>query len=130
MYIYKGRLIDNPPTSVTAPKKIKVQLEDVLLTFLESSIKGSSIIIEYAISYFNIPQSINEYDIEAHIDRDSLQSVIKKTVGELGKYMSIYYLSAKAVKFAFDAKAFLLDATFPTNIVKSAAYNEIGRAHV
>lgn len=124
MYIYQGKAIEMPPV-IKNTKKIKVLLEDVLLTFVGSKEQGRKIIIEYAISYFNIPQSVNEYDIEAHIDKNSLIDVINKTIGELGKFVSIDYLSAKTVKFSFDVKAFLTEASFPTNIVNSYKYNQV-----
>lgn len=124
MYIYRGKAVENAPV-IKNTKKIKVQLEDVLLTFVASKESGNNIIIEYSISYFNIPQNINEYEIEAHIDKVSLEEVIKKTVGELGRYISVNYLSAKTVRFIFDVKKFLMDASFPTNIIKSFKYNQV-----
>ena len=116
MFIYNGKATSDAPTP-KAPKKFKVSLEDVLLTFMSYEIKGSRVYITYSISYFNIPQNVKEYDIDRNIDFDSLKKVINETVNDMGKFIKLDSLNSKQVKFVFDARNFLEHASYPTKIV-------------
>ena len=116
MFIYNGKALQQSPTPKT-PKKFKVSIEDVLLTFQSYEIKGSKVYIIYSISYFNIPQNVKEYEIDRNIDFNSLKKVIDETVMDLGRFIKLDTLNSKQVKLVFDAKYFLEHASYPTRIV-------------
>ena len=116
MFIYNKKISDASPEPKST-KKIKVTLEDVLLTYTGYDIKGNKVLITYSISYFNIPQNIKEYEIDRNIDFDSLKKVINETISDMGKYISVESLSSKQVKLCFDANKFIEHATYPTKIV-------------
>ena len=116
MFIYNGKAMTAAPIPSTS-KKFKVSIEDVLLTFLNYEIRGSKVYIVYSISYFNIPQSVKEYDIDRNIDFDSLRKVINETVDDLGKFIKLDSLNSKQVKLVFDVRNFLEHASYPTRIV-------------
>lgn len=116
MFIYNGKATSDNPTPKT-PKKFKVSIEDVLLTFLSYEIKGNKVYITYSISYFNIPQNVREYEIDRNIDFDSLKKVINETVSDLGRFIKLDTFNSKQVKLVFDAKNFLEHASYPTKII-------------
>ena len=116
MFIYNGKATSDNPTPKT-PKKFKVSIEDVLLTFLSYEIKGNKVYITYSVSYFNIPQNVREYEIDRNIDFDSLKKVINETVSDLGRFIKLDTFNSKQVKLVFDAKNFLEHASYPTKII-------------
>lgn len=116
MFIYNGKATSDNPTP-KAPKKFKVSIEDVLLTFLSYEIKGNKVYITYSVSYFNIPQNVREYEIDRNIDFDSLKKVINETVSDLGRFIKLDTFNSKQVKLVFDAKNFLEHASYPTKII-------------
>lgn len=116
MFIYNKKISDVSPEPKNS-KKLKVTLEDVLLTYVGYDIKGSNVIITYSISYFNIPQNVKEYEIDRNIDFDSLKKVINETISDMGKFISVDSLTSKQVKLRFDANKFIEHATYPTKIV-------------
>lgn len=123
-FIYNKKITDVPPEPVSSSKKIKVELEDVMLSFLGVEIKGKSVIISYSISYFNIPSSVSEALIERKIDKSSLEKVIKETI-VLDSCSSVYSLNAKTVKIQFDVKKFLGRATYPANLIRKSNFEVI-----
>lgn len=116
MFIYNGKAFQESPTP-KSPKKVKVSIEDVLLTFQSYEVRGSRVYITYSISYFNIPQNVREYEIDRNIDFNSLKKVIDETIIDLGKFIKLDTLNSKQVKLVFDAKYFLEHASYPCRIV-------------
>lgn len=117
MFIYRKRLSDEIPEPVESKKKFKVFMEDVLLSYQGYEIKGNRVVVTYSISYFNIPQNVKEYEIDKNLDFDTLRKVIVETVDGLGRFITIETLTSKQLKIAFDAKKFVLHATYPCRIV-------------
>lgn len=124
MFIYNGKITDLSPEPKSA-KKLKVALEDVLLTYEGYSIKGGKIIITYSISYFNIPQNIKEYEIDRKIDFDSLKKVINETIPDLGKFIVVDNLTSKQVRLSFDANKFLEHASYPAKVINQRKMYQI-----
>ena len=123
MYIYNKK----SSTDVPVPKstnKFKVTLEDVLLTFQGYEIRGNRVLITYAISYFNIPQNVKDYEIDRKIDFDSLNKVINETVADLGRFIKLDSLNSKQIKLVFDARYFLEHASYPTRVVSQRKINQ------
>lgn len=115
MFIYNGKSTVESP-SPKQPKKMKVTMEDVLLTFQGYEIRGTKVFITYSISYFNIPQNVREYEIDRKIDFESLRKVINETVVDLGKFIELGTLNSKSVKLIFDVRKFLEHSSYPAKI--------------
>lgn len=115
MYIYNGKLHRDVPSLRDFNKKILVDKESVLLTFVGKENLSKEILYTFAVDYYNTPIESNSAFFDRLVDIASLEKVVKEYLkGE--KFLEIKRIRPREVIISLNLEKWLSMAIRPLNI--------------
>lgn len=117
MYIYNGKFYKDIPQVGNYNKKIKVEKENVLLSYTGKENLSKEILYFFTVDYYNTPVDMSSAIFERLVDLSSLELVVKDYLkGE--KFLDIKKIKAKEIVLSFNLEKWINRAIKPLNISK------------
>lgn len=115
MYIYNGKFYKDIPQIRDYNKKVKVDKENILFTFVGKENLSKEILYTFNVDYYNTPIDVSDIIFEKLVDLDSLALVVKEYLkGE--KFLEIKKVKPKEVVLSFNLEKWIHSAIKPINI--------------